>query len=219
MILADKICFGLIILISYVIGSLNSSIVISKIKGNDIRNHGSGNAGATNMLRTYGVKWAVAALALDMLKGIFAILIAMIFESVLKSFGVENNLTYGFKYISALFVVIGHNYPVFFSFKGGKGIATSGAIMFMLDWRAAIVVLVGAILVMALTRYVSLGSMVGAVLYVIMPLILGIAVDKEMNWWLVCVSVLLAALAVYRHRANIVRLVHGTESKIGEKKK
>lgn len=218
-VMADKIFFVLVILISYIIGSLNASIVLSKIKGNDIRNHGSGNAGATNMLRTYGIAMAVEALVLDMLKGIFAVLLAMFGEYILKSFGIENSLTQGFKYISALFVVIGHNYPVLFGFKGGKGIATSGAIMFMLDWRAGIIVLIGALAVMALTRYVSLGSIVGAILYIITPLFFCFVIDHKVNLWFICVSILLALLAIYRHRANIVRLINGTESKLGSKSK
>ena len=144
---------------------------------------------------------------------------AAAFQKVLAQNGIESSLTDGLRYMGALFVVIGHNYPVFFGFKGGKGIATSGAVMFMLDWRAGLVVLIGAIAVMVITRYVSLGSMVGAVLYVAAPLFFNIAVDKKLNYWFIIVSVILAALAVYRHKKNIVRLIHGTESKVGKSKK
>lgn len=217
--MADKICFAAVILISYLLGSINASIVISKLKGTDIRKYGSGNAGATNMLRTYGKTMAVLALVFDALKGILAVGAAAAFQKVLAQNGIESSLTDGLRYMGALFVVIGHNYPVFFGFKGGKGIATSGAVMFMLDWRAGLVVLIGAIAVMVITRYVSLGSMVGAVLYVAAPLFFNIAVDKKLNYWFIIVSVILAVLAVYRHKKNIVRLIHGTESKVGKSKK
>ncbi len=217
--MADKICFAAVILISYLLGSINASIVISNLKGTDIRKYGSGNAGATNMLRTYGKTMAVLALVFDALKGILAVGAAAAFQKALAQNGIESSLTDGLRYMGALFVVIGHNYPVFFGFKGGKGIATSGAVMFMLDWRAGLVVLTGAIAVMVITRYVSLGSMVGAVLYVAAPLFFNIAVDKKLNYWFIIVSVILAAMAVYRHKKNIVRLIHGTESKVGKSKK
>lgn len=216
--MADKICFAAVILISYLLGSINASIVISNLKGTDIRKYGSGNAGATNMLRTYGKTMAVLALVFDALKGILAVGAAAAFQKALAQNGIESSLTDGLRYMGALFVVIGHNYPVFFGFKGGKGIATSGAVMFMLDWRAGLVVLTGAIAVMVITRYVSLGSMVGAVLYVAAPLFFNIAVDKKLNYWFIIVSVILAAMAVYRHKKNIVRLIHGTESKVGKSK-
>ena len=215
----EKICFALLIVVAYLIGSVNASIVISKIRGEDIRKHGSGNAGATNMLRTYGKKMGVLALLLDAAKGILAVGMGMIVEAVLNKMGIDNTFTQAFKYICALFVVVGHNYPVFFGFKGGKGISTSGAVMFMMDWRAAIAVWVVALLVMAITKYVSLGSLCGAVMYIISPLFLCFIVDKEANWWFIIVCIIMAILATYRHRTNIVRLVKGTESKLGQKAK
>ncbi len=217
--MADKICFLVVIIVSYLIGSMNASVVISKILGDDIRNHGSGNAGATNMLRTYGKKMAVLALVIDMLKGVIAASLALLVKFILNKNGIDTYFTDGFKYVAALFAVLGHNYPVFFSFKGGKGIATSGAVMFVLDWRVGLVVLIGAVLVMALTKIVSLGSLVGAVLYVVGPLFFIYVIDKEPNFWFVIVTVIMAALAVIRHRANIVRIIKGTESKIGDKAK
>lgn len=217
--MADKICFLIVIIVSYLIGSMNASVVISKLLGDDIRNHGSGNAGATNMLRTYGKKMAALALIIDMLKGVIAASLALLVKFLLNKNGIDTNLTDGFKYVAALCAVLGHNYPVFFSFKGGKGIATSGAVMFVLDWRAGLVVLIGALLVMAITKIVSLGSLVGAVLYVLAPLFFMYFVDKDINLWFVFVTVIMAALAIIRHRANIVRIIKGTESKIGDKAK
>lgn len=214
----EKICFALLVIVSYLIGSVNASIVISKLRGEDIRQHGSGNAGATNMLRTYGKKMAVFALVLDAAKGILAVGIGMFAEYVLNSMGISNAVTHGYKYISALLVVIGHNYPVFFGFKGGKGIATSGAVMFMMDWRVGIIVAVGALLVMAITKIVSVGSLSGALWYIAGPIFFTYVVDKTTNWWFIIVSILLAILATYRHRSNIVRIINGTESKLGQKK-
>ena len=215
--IADKIWFAVLIVVSYLIGSGNASIVISKIMGEDIRKHGSGNAGATNMLRTYGKKMGVLALLFDAAKGVLAVGIGMIVEYALKCNGVESNLTVASKYITALFVVIGHNYPVFFGFKGGKGIATSGAVMFMMDWRVGLVVAIFALSVMAISRIVSLGSVLAAVVYVIAPIFFTYVVDKTENWWFIGVSIVLAVLAIYRHRANIVRIIKGTESKLGQK--
>lgn len=215
----EKICFALLIVVSYLIGSINASIVMSKIRGEDIRNYGSGNAGATNMLRTYGKKMAVMALVLDAAKGILAVGIGMIVEFVLNNMGISNTFTHASKYICALFVVVGHNYPVFFGFKGGKGIATSGAVMFMMDWRIGIIVAVVALAVMAISRIVSLGSLVGALTYVVGPVVFTFFIDKTTNWWFITVSIILALLATYRHRSNIVRIINGTESKLGQKSK
>ncbi len=205
-------------LAAYLLGSLNASIIISNLKGSDIRKHGSGNAGATNMLRTYGKKLAVAALLFDALKGVLAVLVANL---LLYRLGYRADSWYyhASRCIAGLFVVLGHNFPVFFKFKGGKGIATSAAVIFMLDWRVGLIVFVSAIATMVITRYVSLGSCVGAVAFPTGVALFTFLIEKDYNWILFVTSLLMCFLAIGRHHTNIKRLLNGTESKLGSKKK
>ncbi len=204
-------------LVAYLIGSLNASIIISNLKGSDIRKHGSGNAGATNMLRTYGKKLAVLALLFDAFKGVVAVWIV---NAVLKyaQISAANEIYHYLRCFAGLFVVIGHNFPVFFNFKGGKGIATSAAVIFMLDWRVGLIVLLAALGTMAISKYVSLGSIVGAFAFPTFIAIFTFVIDKDYNWIVFVTSLIMCALAVWRHRTNIVRLANGTESKLGKKK-
>lgn len=196
--------------ISYLIGSVNSSIIISKaVTGKDIRQSGSGNAGATNMLRTMGKKYAIITLIIDILKGVVSILLA----KIAINFGAPEHCTY----IAGVCAVLGHNFPVFFGFKGGKGVATSLGVVLLLDWKIGLFTLVFAIAIMAITRYVSLGSIMAAVVFMISQIIM-MAVNKSFNAVeLVCVLIL-GILLILRHRENIVRLINGTENKLGAKK-
>lgn len=192
---------------AYLIGSINSSIIISKaVSGKDIRESGSGNAGATNMLRTLGKKYAVITLILDILKGVISILIARIMISFLDA-------PYYTIYIAGVFAALGHCYPVFFGFKGGKAVATGLGVLLMWDWQTGLIVLAAAILLMALTRYVSLGSIVAAVLFAVIECIKTDSIIGRICF------IAIAALLVFKHRANIVRLVQGKENKLGAKKK
>ena len=130
---------------AYLIGSINSSILISRIvSGKDIRESGSGNAGATNMLRTMGKKYAVITLVIDILKGVAAVLAARLTAGI----GMPEYAAY----VAGVCVVLGHNFPVFFGFKGGKGVATSLGVVLVLDWQVGVIVLVTALLIMALSR-------------------------------------------------------------------
>lgn len=204
----------LIAVISYLIGSINSSIIISRIvTGKDIRKSGSGNAGATNMLRTMGKKYAVITLIIDILKGVVSILIARLAASKLDLGMAADTIDY----IAGVSAVLGHNFPVFFGFKGGKGVATSLGVILMLDWKIGLIVLGVALLIMAATRFVSLGSIVAAVVFMVLNTILMIVNDEFNIIQLVCVLIL-GGLLIVRHRANIVRLINGTENKLGAKK-
>ena len=195
---------------AYLIGSVNSSILISRIvSGDDIRKSGSGNAGATNMLRTMGKKYAVITLIIDILKGVIAVLAAR----WAKSIGMPD----GADYIAGVCVVLGHNFPVFFGFKGGKGVATSLGVLLALDWKMGIVVLVFALAIMAATRYVSLGSILAAVLFAALEITMMIANRSFDAVRFVCVMIL-AVLLIARHHANIGRLFKGTENRLGSKK-
>lgn len=191
------------IAISYLLGSLIFSLIIGKIlRGVDVRQHGSGNAGATNTLRVLGVIPAILVFALDMVKGIAAVLIG-------------NWLTDGNLWavvICGLAVIIGHNWPIFFSFRGGKGIATTiGVVAVLCFWPAATA---GAIAIVSIfiTRYVSLGSLIFTILMPVMGLIMGEPIE------IITLMLVILVFAVYRHRDNIVRLVRGEERKLGGKR-
>lgn len=197
-------------IISYLIGSVNSSILISRIvTGKDIRESGSGNAGATNMLRTMGKKYAVITLVIDILKGVIAVLLSRLAIS-LGAYEMS-------EYIAAVSVVLGHNFPVFFGFRGGKGVATSLGVVLLLDWRIGVCVLVIAITVMAMSGYVSLGSVLSAVLFMAAQIAVMLMVEGFDLVRFICVLIL-GLLLIVRHRANIIRLINGTENKLGSKK-
>ncbi len=194
----------LVLLLSYLLGSISTSIIISKIMlGDDIRNHGSGNAGATNTLRTVGKKAALFVIVGDVLKTLIAILAAKL---LLK----DNPTSI---YIAGIGAVLGHNFPLYFGFKGGKGIVVSATLMIFADPVIGIIVAIVAILIMAISRYVSLGSVLGAVFFVVLSFLL-----KSDNPDFIVFACMLALLAIYMHKSNIQRLLSGTESKLSFKK-
>ena len=195
-----------ILVFSYLIGSISSSIIISKIMtGEDIRKHGSGNAGATNALRVLGKKGGILTLLGDILKTVIAILISKV---ILKE---DTSLAV---YLSGVGAVLGHNYPVWFGFKGGKGIAVSITAILFADFKIGLIVLIVSLLIMATTKYVSLGSVMGAVLCIFLSLIL-----RWGDVYYILFTVIVGVLAIYRHKANIVRLLKGEENKLGSKNK
>ena len=195
--------------IAYLIGSLNTSILVSKFIGKDVRKEGSGNAGATNTLRVFGKGAAAIVVLGDALKGVIAILIARLIVGMFTAAGVIILPVY----VAAFCVVLGHNFPIYFGFKGGKGIMTSAAVIFMLDWRIGLIVFVCAIAIMAITRYVSLGSCIACVIFPISVILM-----HSGDLYFIVLSLAMGALALFMHRANIVRLIKGTESKLNFKK-
>ncbi len=213
---------GITALVAYLIGSINSSVIISKlIYKKDIREEGSGNAGATNMLRTHGKLMGVLTLVIDTLKGVICVALAMFISGFITASipAEETYLIPSYKLIGGLFAVIGHNFPVFFGFKGGKGVATSLGVILTLNWQVGVIVLVLAVLIMAVTRYVSLGSILAAVIYIAVDVSYMIFADRSIFLPELLFGFIMAALLIYRHRANIERLKNGTESKLGQKKK
>jgi glycerol-3-phosphate acyltransferase PlsY len=196
-------------IIGYAIGSVNSSVVVGKFYGTDVRKQGSKNAGLTNTLRVLGKKAAIMVLIGDILKGVIAILIGLLLKK--WSNGVSIGELYGV--MAGTFAVIGHNWPLYFGFKGGKGILTTATVVFMLDWRIGLIVLALFIIIVAVFRYVSLGSIIGSAAVPVLAIVFNHSVA------FICFMVFLAALAVYRHKANIVRLVNGNENKLSFKKK
>ena len=204
----------IIAIIAYLIGSINFSILISKKKaGYDIRQKGSGNAGTTNMLRNLGKKYAAITLICDVLKGVVAIVIAIIVGNIL---GDTNKAL--LVQIAGVAVVIGHTFPIFFGFKGGKGVATSLGILLLTNWQLGLICLVFALVLMALTRVVSMGSIAAAILYPILTLFVGgghyIVESSGLGNGYFIYSVILAVIVIFNHRENIKRILSGTENKI-----
>lgn len=205
-------------IIAYCIGSLNISIFISKKMGGfDLREKGSNSTGATNVLRTVGKKAAVITLLFDIAKGIVAIAISMIVGNIVKGTNRELLLQ-----IAGIAVVIGHTFPIFFGFKGGKGVATSLGILLMSNWKIGLICLVFALVLMILTRMVSLGSCGAAILFPVLTLFIDdnytiLTAGKKGSTYFIY-SVILAVIVLYNHRSNIKRLLNGTENKISFKK-
>ena len=191
--------------VAYLIGSINTAIIVSGFSGKDIRNYGSGNAGATNVLRNMGKGAAALVAFFDAFKGVAAVLLAKYAPVIFKVDDPSMNAMF----LSALAVVLGHIYPIYFGFKGGKGIATSIAAIFVLDWEIGIILLVTCLAFMIITGYVSIGSCVGAVLFPV--LVLMFHEDSKM---FVFVSIAIGAIALFKHRTNIKRLMAGTEPKL-----
>ena len=207
----------IIAIIAYLIGSINFSILISKKKaGYDIRQKGSGNAGTTNMLRNLGKKYAAITLICDVLKGLVAIVIAIIVGNILK----DTNRALLVQ-IAGVAVVLGHTFPIFFGFKGGKGVATSLGILLMTNWQIGLICLVFALVLMALTRVVSMGSIAAAILYPVLTLFIGgqyyIVPSSGIGNGYFIYSVILAVIVIFNHRTNIKRILNGTENKISFK--
>ena len=201
-----------------VIGSINFSVILSKkMAGFDIREKGSGNAGSTNMLRSVGKKAAALTLVCDILKGVVSISIAMILGNIIQSLDKELLVQ-----IAGIAVVVGHTFPIFFGFKGGKGVATSLGVLILSNWQIGLICLVFALVLMALTRMVSLGSCAAAVLFPVLTLFINdnytvLSEGKNGNVYFIY-SVILAIIVLYNHRSNIKRILNGTENKLSFKK-
>ena len=192
----------LILVVSYLLGCFNGAVMISnRIFHDDVRSHGSGNAGLTNFYRTYGARYALLVIACDMGKCAIATAIGgVLFRQFYQDW------TLGVL-LAGLGCVLGHLFPVFYQFKGGKGILAGSIFTIMLDWRVALVAWGLFILAVVLTRYVSLGSICAASSVAVTALFI---FDRPLY---IILSVVIAALVVWSHRSNIVRLIRGKESK------
>lgn len=190
----------------YLLGSVNTSLVLGKLfYKKDVRQYGSGNAGATNTLRTLGKTAAIMVVVGDFLKGILACLIGKWLA------GETSDGVYGGMYVAGIMAVIGHNWPLYFGFKGGKGVMTAFAAVLMFSPLAALICLLSFVLVVAITRYVSLGSIIGGAAFPLVTWILG------EQLFLILTGVLLALLIIFRHSSNISRLLDGNEKKLSFK--
>jgi glycerol-3-phosphate acyltransferase PlsY len=191
------------VLLGYLIGSISFSYVIAKkVMKIDIRKHGSGNAGATNTLRVLGIIPAISVLLLDTAKGVAA---------VIFSYWISDMSWIAFA--SGLAAIIGHNWPLYYGFRGGKGVATTIGVFATLLFIPALIAGIIAILSIIITRYVSLGSMLFVVFTPALTLFIG-SYPITITYF----SSVIAILSLWRHRANITRLIQGTENKIGRRK-
>ena len=215
----------LCIVIPYLLGSLNFGVMISqKHYKDDVRTHGSGNAGATNMLRTFGWKAGVLTMAGDMLKAVVAVGLGYLIVGINAQITDVNGVSYRMvdqfgAAIAGLFVMLGHMFPIFFKFKGGKGVATSGMVIIMISPITAVFCLIIFLIIVIGTRYVSLGSVMGLSLFPIVLNAWSHAYDPPRNPTACMISVVMAVLVVFMHRENLKRLANRTESKISFKKK
>ena len=221
---------------SYLIGSLNSSIIMSRVlKNDDIRESGSGNAGATNMVRTYGRAYGILAFVLDFLKVIIAYLIVWLIFSKVDG-AIFEKYEYFFKVTSGFFCFIGHIYPCFFGFRGGKGITVCAAMICVLDWRLFIMGATLFFIVAFITKYISFSSILFAIVYPICTFFLfdkkfsfinhyiiskNTFDDEEMLFRLLAlaIAIVFSIIVLLKHKENIKRLLKGEENKIGSHKK
>lgn len=202
----------LMALVAYLIGSVNFSVIISKrIAGFDVRERGSGNAGTTNMLRSVGKGPAALTLILDIAKGLVAILIAFLIGKISD----EANAAILVQ-LAGFFVVLGHTFPVFFGFKGGKGVATSLGVLLFINPLVGLICLVFALAVMAFTRMVSLGSIMAAILFPVLTIFIkdGYIAD---GYTYIIFGIAMAVLVIFNHRSNLKRIYTGKENRLSFK--
>lgn len=215
----------LIAVAAYLLGSMNWAIILTRLfKRGDIRQVGSGNAGATNVLRSQGPVLAVLTLLGDVGKGVLATLLGGWLFAEMNAIPAASAevVTLVGRYAACLFVVLGHVYPVFYKFRGGKGVATCAGLVFVLDWRVGVLCLSAFVLIVLISRMVSLGSVIAV----------GLApfATFAARWWLdeydvgvcafcACMIVPVVLIVILKHSANMKRIAAGTENKIGEKVK
>lgn len=194
------------VLLGYLLGSVNGAILISQLKTHeDVRSKGSGNAGLTNFFRTCGGWATLLVILIDVGKAVLAGLLAGLL--------LPSDVTLG-KMVAGFAVQVGHIFPIFFGFRGGKGVLCSAAVAAMLDWRIFAIAFPLFLIVVALTRLVSLGSVVAIITYAILFVVF---FRRRPEIWLLAVA--MSLLAIFMHRGNIVRLLHGVEPKLGASKK
>jgi len=197
---------------AYLLGSVNFAIIISGIvsKGDDIRRHGSGNAGMTNMLRTYG-KWpAIVTAAGDFGKAVLAVVLARILGNI-----VELNFDAG--YIAGVFVTLGHMFPLYFKFRGGKGVMSGLGVIFSVNWVIFIMVVISAVPIVFITRIISIASISGALTNAVITAAWAFTLSDNHPWFYVITAMVIGAMIWIGHRENIMRLYKGTENRLGKK--
>ena len=198
-----------IAVLAYFLGCFNGAVVVSRyILRDDVRNHGSGNAGLTNFYRTFGGPLTLVVILSDAVKAVVAVLFAMWIAG-----SISPELIALSKYWAGLFCLLGHMFPVTFQFRGGKGILSGGTIALMMDWRVALVVWGGFLILAIATRYVSLGSCWAGLSF---PFVTWFVYQDEL---IAVLAVIIGGLILFKHRGNMVRIAKGTESKFALHKK
>lgn len=198
-----------IAVLAYFLGCFNGAVVVSRyILRDDVRNHGSGNAGLTNFYRTFGGPLTLVVILSDAVKAVVAVLFAMLIAG-----SISPELITLSKYWAGLFCLLGHMFPVTFQFRGGKGILSGGTIALMMDWRVALVVWGGFLILAIATRYVSLGSCWAGLSF---PFVTWFVYQDEL---ITVLAVIIGGLILFKHRGNMVRIAKGTESKFALHKK
>ena len=214
------LCFALAAIIPYMLCGVNTAIIVTKIKsGKDIRKLGSGNAGLTNTLRTQGKLAALFVLIGDILKGVLSIiLVHLLFRYVLGIDTYSHDSGWSWvNYLSGVFAVLGHVFPLYYGFKGGKGILVTFASMLAINWLAGVIPFVFFVIIVAVSRYVSLGSVIAAAVYPFTVLILSLIQHDSSSWICFGLSAIIGIMLIFMHRENIKRLANHTEKKLGQK--
>lgn len=215
----EFLCILFTVVFSYLFGSINSAITVCKIwKKKDIRDYGSNNAGLTNVLRVFGKGPALATLLCDLAKGVIAVVICRIV--VTRIAGVvffDNKLFIG--YVAGLAVMLGHIFPIFYGFHGGKGVLLTATTLLAIDPLTCLFSVMVFTVVLALTKYVSVGSICAAVAYPIFTIVTQSMRDIQGHWINAGMALIFTVLIIWMHRSNIRRLLNGTENKFGSKKK
>lgn len=193
--------------ISYFCGCFNGAVIVSKyILRDDVRTHGSGNAGLTNFYRSFGGPLTLVVILLDVVKAVAAVLVGTWILGSVVGHGAPIWVVLG-KYWAGLFCMLGHMFPCMFKFKGGKGILSGGTIAIMLDWRLALVCWGGFLILAVMTKWVSLGSLSTGITFPLMTWVL------YQNWVLLLLGLIIGGLIIWKHRGNLRRILRGEESK------
>lgn len=212
--------YALAVIIPFMICGINSAIIVTKIKsGEDIRELGSGNAGLTNTLRTQGKAAALFVLIGDILKGVLSIIIVhMIFKYLLgiDTYSPESGMSW-VNYLAGIFAMLGHVFPIYYGFKGGKGILVTFAAMLAINWAAGVIPFILFVIVVAISRYVSLGSICAAAFFPFCVLFFSLMQNDSSAWINFGLAAVIGATLIIMHRANIKRLLTHTEKKLGQK--
>lgn len=199
-------------ILAYSIGSISFSVILGrKMGGIDVREKGSKNAGSTNVLRTVGKKAAILTLICDILKGVVAVGIALLAHVIIKEADASLLVQ-----LAGVCVILGHTFPIFFEFRGGKGVATALGVLLITNYQIGLICLVFALVIMLFTKMASAGSVTAAILFPILTLFINHNYIVDGNY--VIFGVVVALLVVFNHRANIKRILNGTENKISLKK-
>lgn len=214
------VVYLLVTIIAYLLGSISFSVIFGKkFAGLDVREKGSKNAGSTNVLRVAGKKAAICTLVCDILKGVVAVLIAFAIAKIVGEDSIDGALLIQ---LAGFAVIIGHTFPVFFKFKGGKGVATALGVLLIVNWQIGLICLVFALILIVLTRMVSVGSIGAAILFPVLTIFIGqnylIDPVSAANSYLP-LAIVVAVLVIYNHRSNVQRLLEGKENKLSFKGK